>query len=340
MNLKYLLVRCFFMMIMALFCLTLSNQAVSAREKLHGGLLEVKTQDFRTGSSANQTGGTIVSVSLSEKGEGWTQWDVTYMSTGLRVNGILFMPSGAREKAETAGGLPGIVFNHGGVGGVPGPTIERCRELALLDYIVIAPSYRGEDGSEGEIEVAAGEVDDALNAAAVLRSLPEADPDSVAMMGTSHGGIITLLAIQRDHSFAAAVCAYGVTNTFTWYKYLVDNGFDVSDPLSVKVYGRGPDDKPEAFRKRAPALYAHLIETPVLLLYGEEDSIVPPAQAEEMAAAMDEAGKDYELHIFPGLGHGLLFYMDPGRHSDEELEGAAMAWNLALGFLEKHLAAQ
>jgi len=275
----------------------------------------------------------ISDITISDIEDHFRVWDITYYSTGLKVKGLLYTP----DDPDIPGTQPGIVFNHGGVGGIPGPTKLRCRELVEMGYVVIAPAYRGEGGSEGEIEVAEGEVDDALAAFEILRSLPAVDPARVGMMGTSHGGIVTLLAIERDPDIAAAVCAYGVTNTFSWYKYLVDNGFDVSDPLSLKVYGKGPDDKPAAFRKRAPALDAHLIETPLMLIYGENDNIVPVTQAKEMAAALDRENRNYELHIIPGMGHGLLFFTDPERRSELEIQRSTEAWNSVVEFLDRHL---
>jgi len=299
------------------------------------------TLEVKSGSPLEKKGrqhqdGTIVSIQIEDKNSDFTEWGITYISTGLKVKGLLYEP--AEESKPGGRRRAGVVFNHGGVDGIPGPVKDRCRELARLGYVVLAPSYRGEDGSEGEIEVAAGEVDDALNAVRILRGMPGVDATRIAMIGASHGGIITLLAIQRDPSISAAVCAYGVTNTFTWYKYLVDNGFDVSDPLSVKVYGKGPKDKPVAFRKRAPALDAQLIKTPLLLLYGEKDTIVPPSQGRELAAALDKARTPCSLHVIPDVGHGLLFFKDPARRSDLEIKRTAEAWKLVLDFLGRHLA--
>lgn len=283
--------------------------------------------------------GELVSSSLDSVSDNVVQFSITYKSGGLKVKGKLFEPKNAVcNKKNPKGEFPAIVFNHGGVDGIPKPFVTRCRQLAEAGYFVIAPSYRGEDGSEGEIEVAAGEVDDALNAVAVLRGLRYVDPKRIAMIGVSHGGIITLLAIERDSSLAAAVCAYGVTNTFTWYKYLVDNGFDVSDPLSVKTYGKGPEDRPEAFRKRAPALdNTKLIKTPLLLLYGEKDTTVPPSQGLEMAAALDKNSIPYEMHVIPDAGHGFLFFMDPARRSELEIRRSTEAWEITLKFLERRL---
>lgn len=327
---KFLVKVCTMAQILFLLAIFSFNPAVFA------GTLEIEQSPFVTAAKGESTpDGKVVSIKILDKKEKYNEWEITYMSGGLKVKGFVYDPVGAGGAK-----LPGIVFNHGGVGGVPGPAKERCRELAGLGYVVIAPSYRGEDGSEGEIEVADGEVDDAMNAVKVLRNMNSVDGDRIAMIGTSHGGIITLIAIERDHSLAAAICAYGVTNTYTWYKYLVDNGFDVSDALSVKVYGKGPEDKPEAFRSRAPALDAELIKTPLMLLYGEEDTIVPPSQAREMAEALDEHKIPYEMHIVPDVGHGLLFFKDPARRSATEIARTAEVWAKVLGFLSKNLSAE
>ena len=43
----------------------------------------------------------------------------------------------------------------------------------------------------------------------------------------------------------------------------------------------------------------------MLLLQGAEDAVVPPNQAETMAAAVAAKGLDVELIIFEGEGHGF-----------------------------------
>ncbi len=270
-----------------------------------------------------------------------TEYEVTYMSDGLKVKGFLYLPTkkyaGKSTTAKNVRKSPAIIFAHGGVGGVPSPLKRRARELAARGYVVFAPSYRGEDGSDGEIEVAAGEVNDVLNAAKYVRALPVTDPRRVALIGASHGGIITLLAIQRDDSFRAAVCAYGVTDTFTWYQYLIDSGHDVTDPLSRKVYGDGPSDKPAAFRNRAPALDAGLVRTPLLLIYGEKDITVPPSQGREMSNALKSAARPHEFFIVPSVGHGFLFFLDPSKHTAEEMKNASDAWRKVVSFVDAHI---
>ncbi len=286
--------------------------------------------------SAVAADGTIVTKRIRERTGKYRMWSIAYMSEGMRVRGILIEPvSGGVEKRR-----PAVVFNHGGVDGIPSPLLKRGKELVEEGYVVFAPSYRGEDGSDGEVEVAAGEVDDVLNAVKMLRAMPGVDADRISMIGASHGGIITLLAIERENSLAAAVCAYGVANTYTWYGHLVENGFDVSDPLSIKVYGKGPEDKPEAFRSRAPALDASSINTPLLLLYGEKDTTVPVSQGSEMAAALEAGKKRYKFRVIPDVGHGFLFFTDPARRSTLEIKRSSEAWAMVKSFLKEHPASR
>jgi len=259
-------------------------------------------------------------------------FEVTYWSTGLRVKGFLF-----QDPQRMNINLPGVVFNHGGVDGVPRLTKERCKQLVAKGYVVFAPSYRGEGGSEGEIEVAAGEVDDAINGGIMLQAWPGVDKDRIAMAGTSHGGIISLLAATRVQ-YKAVICAYGVTNTSTWYhNHLIAKGMDVSDPLSVKVYGKYPDGlKPQAFRSRAPALDADKINAPILLLYGDKDDVVPVSQGLEMKTALEKLKKPVKMLVIKGATHGFIFRFESGKTKSERAM-AKQAWDELLAFLTKNM---
>ena len=61
----------------------------------------------------------------------------------------------------------------------------------------MSSEYRGEGGSEGRKEVCLGEVDDVLQMLAIADVQPYVKPDRVLMWGGSHGGCVTLRAIER-----------------------------------------------------------------------------------------------------------------------------------------------
>ncbi|HEX7878280.1 MAG TPA: alpha/beta fold hydrolase [Candidatus Eisenbacteria bacterium] len=255
---------------------------------------------------------------------------VTYRVDGLRVKGFLF-------DAAIPGRRPVVVFNHGGVSGVSADMMRRSADLARGGYLVFTPTYRGEGGSEGRIEVAAGEVNDVLAAVHFLREHPRADGARVALVGSSHGALISVLAAARDSKVTAVAAACGVMDVHAWYRYLVDNGFDVSDSLSVAVYGTGPESRPEAFRDRSAIRVAGKIHQPLLLMQGMKDRTVPPDQVWRMSAAMERAGSGRpEVRTYPLLGHAFWFW-DRAHHSEAEVVQAEESWSELMSFLERNL---
>ena len=57
--------------------------------------------------------------------------------------------------------------------------------------------------------------------------------------------------------------------------------------------------------ERSPIHYVDKLSCPVILLHGTEDKVVPPAQSEIMAKALDEKGIPYALVLFEGERHGF-----------------------------------
>ena len=256
-----------------------------------------------------------------------------YPSGDLMVTGWLFVHPFGELDVE-----PCIVFNHGGVSGVTEGTREKMRWLAKQGFVVFAPSYRGEDDSEGEIEIAVGEVDDVVAAVLELKKHPGIVPDRFVLMGTSHGALISVKAATRPEIcdvVKAVVPAYGVMHIYDWYQHLLDNDFDVRDELSLRIYGEGPQDKPEAFAERhALNFLDSLCPAPMLIVQGAKDLIVPEPQAHALYMALRERGRTIDaLRVYEHGGHGFVFWDDPERRTPEELADAARAWDDILTFV-------
>jgi len=296
---------------------------------LSGGALACSGASSDSSADLPAPGFTVLD---SSRQDGILELDVAYRSGDLTVRGFLYLPPGE-------GRHPAVVFNHGGVSGVSPDVRRRSRDLAQVGYVVLAPAYRGEGGSEGRVEVAAGEVDDVLAGAALLADHPRVDPERMAIAGSSHGALISVLAAAREPSrFACVVEACGVMDVVSWYRYLVENDFDVSDSLSVAVYGHGPEDEPEAFARRRAVTVAADLAVPVLLQQGGADRIVPPEQARLMAEVLEEAGRvEVVLLEYPLLGHAFWFWSDPRSHTKEELAQAEEAWSDFTAFLSEQI---
>jgi dipeptidyl aminopeptidase/acylaminoacyl peptidase len=261
-----------------------------------------------------------------------TEHALWYISDGLRIKARVFWPAGP-------GPFPGIVFGHGGVDGLSDSSIRRCRELAKAGFAVFAPSYRGEDGGQGTIEVAKGEVNDVLNGLEVFERDSRLDANRIAMMGTSHGALIGLLAVSRTEHFRALVFAYGVSDILAWWEYLVATNQVGTDALTKRVYGSGPTSRPESFRIRNGMNVLENINVPVLILQGELDTTVPPSQAQGLYDGLTRLEKWAQLEVYPNSEHGFLMVretlLDRYGPKSVQVQESKAAFDHAIEFLRQ-----
>lgn len=258
---------------------------------------------------------------------------IFYMSDGLKVMGQLFLPESDKP-------LPCVVFNHDGISGISKEHRLSSIRIARHGYVVFSPSYRGEDESEGEIEIAKGEVKDVLNAIRMLKKIKQVDKNRIALAGASHGALISILAAGRSKDVKAVVAAYGVMDIYKWWTYLKENDKLGNDEITKRTYGDGPDARPQSFKIRNAITQVSKIKAPVLILQGEKDTIVPPDQAKYLKAALDREKIPNQMCLYPDCLHGFLVYVP--FLEDEDIEQAErdqteQAWETMMKFLDKNL---
>lgn len=212
---------------------------------------------------------------------------VTYRSGGLLIEGQVCRPA-------EGGPYPVVVFNHGGFMGLGvDPMSGNCVDSARAGYLWIGSSYRGEDGSEGEVEVCLGEVDDVLAMLDIALAQPYADRQRVVMWGGSHGGCITTRAVQRGAPVHAAADVFGPTDLASNYQFWVD-AIEAGSPQSAAyqqlvavvdgAIGGPPADYPDEYAARSPARFELPAALPLLVTHGTIDELVPVAQSCDLVA--------------------------------------------------------
>ena len=69
--------------------------------------------------------------------------------------------------------------------------------------------------------------------------------------------------------------------------------------------GGTPDEAAEAYTAASPLTYVSKDDPPVLTLHGDQDLLVPVAQATELDEKMKSVGASHTLTVFKGQGHGF-----------------------------------
>ena len=230
---------------------------------------------------------------------------VSYRSDGLVVTGQLCRPADSSRH-------PVIIFAHGGWEGLGtelDPAASFCSALARFGTVVVEPSYRGEDGSEGNIELCQGETHDLAQMLTLVRAHPYADTTSLHALGGSHGGCILLRALAEGLPVTRAVVLYPAVVWTEIYDSLTAR-FPTATPTQQAGYqylldgitrylGGTPTTQPAAYAARdLTPLAAVLAAWPgkLLLLHGVDDDIVPAVQSCRLA---DQMGGFLAYHVQP-----------------------------------------
>jgi carboxymethylenebutenolidase len=112
---------------------------------------------------------------------------------------------------------------------------------------------------------------------AVLKARPDVDPARLGLTGFCAGGRYTMLFLPRVNDFAAGVAWYGFPN----------NGGSAAQPVK-------PIDE------------ISQLKHPLLMIHGSADQASPIAGIYQYAAALQAAGKYFELKVYQGLPHGFM----------------------------------
>jgi dipeptidyl aminopeptidase/acylaminoacyl peptidase len=230
---------------------------------------------------------------------------VTWRSGNATVHGLLYRPA---VSALGPGTLPPLlVLVHGG------PTDQATagwqpRVAYFVDrgWAVLRPDHRGSTGYGREYIQALrerwGELD-VVDTADGIRSAGErgwCDPDRVAVMGGSVGGLTTLLVCAQHGALVrAGVSLFGVTNLFD----LAETTHRFESKYVDWLVGPRPEAA-DRYVAHSPVTHAASIRVPLLVLQGDADNVVPPAQAQEVVDVVRGAGGTVEHHVYEGEGHG------------------------------------
>jgi dipeptidyl aminopeptidase/acylaminoacyl peptidase len=126
------------------------------------------------------------------------------------------------------------------------------------------------------------------------------DPHALLIRGGSAGGFTTLAALTFRDTFAAGASYFGVSDI----EALARETHKFESRYLDNLIGKYPAAR-SLYLERSPIHHVDELDRPMILLQGADDEVVPPSQAELMAAALRDKGLQVELIVFEGEGHGF-----------------------------------
>ncbi len=185
---------------------------------------------------------------------------------------------------------PAVLFLHGGNATGDGHW-ELLKAYWEAGFVVLLPSFRGENGQAGYYSGFYDETADALAAATYLENLPGIDRNRFFIAGHSNGGTLALLASMTRKFRAAAPISAGVSAWRYFGRYSSEMPFDATDPME--------------FVMRSSACFGTSLKCPTFLLRGSEER---PFDKDHdlLIERARSAGVSIDKKILPGTHNGVV----------------------------------
>lgn len=173
--------------------------------------------------------------------------------------------------------------------------------LAQKGYLIIAVDGSG-TGMKGAKfkkqtykQLGKHEVEDQIAAAKAIQKLPYVDAERLGIWGWSFGGYMsTNCLFQGNDIFKMAIAVAPVTN---WRYY---------DTIYTERFMQTPQENPTGYDNNSPTNHVDKFKKgKLLLIHGTADDNVHIQNTYELAEALTQANKPFDMHIYTDKNHGI-----------------------------------
>jgi dipeptidyl aminopeptidase/acylaminoacyl peptidase len=225
---------------------------------------------------------------------------------GVEVEGVLIKPHGYVEGQR----YPFIVQVHGGPTGLWSNQFaatwhDWAQSLASRGFAVLMPNPRGSTGRGPDYsnaifgDVGGGEYRDMMSGVDAMIARGIADPERLGVGGWSWGGYMTAWTVTQTNRFKAAVMGAGLPNMIS------DNGLGDIPSANLSYFETTPYHDPDPYFERSAIRHIRNAKTPTLILHGEADDRVSPAEGREMYIALRTLGVETQFVTYPRERHSF-----------------------------------
>ncbi|HTH03031.1 MAG TPA: DPP IV N-terminal domain-containing protein [Vicinamibacterales bacterium] len=139
------------------------------------------------------------------------------------------------------------------------------------------------------------EMDDMAEGVMALWARPYFDKSRVGIYGTSYGGYSALMCLLRHPDVFAAASASSALSAWNHY-----------DTVYTERYMWIPDENKAGYEAGSAMTYAKNLKGRLMLYYGTADNNVHPSNVMQLIAALQNAGKSFDVQVGPDRGHSAI----------------------------------
>lgn len=224
---------------------------------------------------------------------------------GLDIQAWIVKPPGF----DPARRYPLLLEIHGGPFANYGPRFAPEIQLyASAGYVVLYVNPRGST-SYGEDfanhihhNYPSQDFDDLISSVDAVIARGYVDPERLYVTGGSGGGVLTAWIVGHSDRFRAAVVAKPVIN---WTSFVLTADFS---PFFTQYWFPQPPWEEGAqaqYWQRSPLAHVGKVNTPTMLITGEDDYRTPISETEQYYQALQLRGIDTAMVRIPGAAHGI-----------------------------------
>jgi len=222
---------------------------------------------------------------------------------GVLLNGSIMKPADFDSTKK----YPVLVYTYGGPGSqVVRNAWERTSDVLWYSYLgehgylIFMVDNRG-TGARGKAFKTMGyrnlgkwEVNDQVEGAKYLSSLPYVDRERIGIWGWSYGGYLTSMVILNGADYFKTAIAVAPVTSWRYY-----------DNIYTERYMGTPQNNPGGYVESSPITHASKLKGRFLLIHGTSDDNVHFQNTANFVSALEKANKQFSMRVYPDKNHGI-----------------------------------